>query len=290
MNKLLQWSTANTSAPTASSQPVQKPPLSKNDAAWLNNAFPDPYEAPKALLAHLSNTPPPTPSDATEILAELEDLFADLNHAINLKSLNALPPLISHATSPSFSVRAAALSALATALHNLPVAQTQFYEASGQTVLVSALLDQHASVRAKGVRLAGALLRNAPGETWALLTRLGVVTALAARVADEDASVRHRALFFLAHAPGTGCERFAWVVAEDRALVEAVVRAVGADDFDEAAVAAGALAVLVGVDETLVGRAGEALRAAESRVEKAGKDETEELREMLGELRKVIGA
>lgn len=173
--------------------------------------------------------------------------------------------------------------------------QAHFFKESGHDLLPESLRHEDAAVRAKAVRIAVALLRHAPPETWKLLTNVGVVPALAALLQDKDETVRKRMLFFLKTASGTGCEPFAVAVAGRAELVDSIFDIVENAAAAEAELACGALITLVGVDRSIASRVRSFAKKSMERVRngcRKGEEEADldELRSALEALWALVGS
>lgn len=257
LNKFLQWSTAHSVPPTESSAGREKvvsktPEQLATDREWLDTAFPDMFGDVKRLVALLTDEKNPlTTEEKVEALESLEELFADLNYAVNIDKLGALEPILECAAAEQAEVRTAAVWALGSALQDLQEVKEVFMKRDGHETLARCLADENHKVRAKAVMASSALLRNSSKEIRDRFAEIGGIAALRRVLADDNIFVRRRARFFLQHAPVTGNEEFIKGLLEDQNAVAALSESVAALDVEDVAdveAAVGALQVLVDTD------------------------------------------
>lgn len=269
MNRLLQWGAANSSGPEAAAAAAERlatrtPEQLSADRAWLDNAFPDMFDEVKYLTSLLTGIPvkpdAPAPADPAKLTADelvdilngVEEYMADLNFAINIAKLGTLAPVVDLASShASPDVRAAALWVLSTAMQNVGDVKTQVVAGGGVAPIVAGLRDARHAVRAKAVGASSAMLSHGDAAVRAAFQDAGGLGPLVAVCADENARVRRRAMFMLAHAHTSGLRWVVEAVLADAGVVKGIVGVLEqAESGDAAEVEAvcGGLAAMVACD------------------------------------------
>lgn len=257
LNKFLQWSTAHSAPPGAQSGGPDKV-HSKTaeqlaaDREWLDAAFPDMFGDVKRLVALLTDEKDPlSTEEKVEALEGLEEMFVDLNYAVNIDKLGALEPILNCAKAEQPEVRAAAVWALGSALQDLQEVKHVFMSRNGHETLATCLGDDSHTVRAKAVMASSALLRHSSKEIQDRFAEIGGTASLRKLLSDDNILVRRRARFFLQHAPVTGNEAFVRDLLDDQNAVASLSESIAELDVDDVAdveAAVGALQVLVGTD------------------------------------------
>lgn len=257
LNKFLQWSTAHSDPPESSSTAPDKSSTKTSeqlatDREWLDAAFPDMFGDVKRLVALLTDEKQPLETEEkVQALEGLEEMFVDLNYAVNIDKLGALEPILECAKAEQPEVRTAAVWALGSALQDLQEVKVVFMERDGHETLSRCLGDENHKVRAKAVMASSALLRHSSKEIRDRFAEVGGTTSLRRLLADDNTLVRRRARFFLQHAQVTGNEDFVRELLDDQNAVAALSESISALDVDDVAdveAAVGALQVLVDTD------------------------------------------
>lgn len=295
LNKLLQWSTANSANDSGiPSEGYQKavekdPEQVEADRQWLDAAFPDMYAEIKVLIGMLEKEDVST-DETVDVLEGLQEYFADLNYAVNIDKLGALDPILRCTKEESACVRAAAVWVLGTALQDLDEVKQTFMKKDGHLVLAEALKDADATVRAKAVMASSALLRNSDQDIHRKFKEAGGVMSLRYLISDANVQVRRRARFFLQHAPVTGNAAFVTDLLVDRNAIAAFSESfeqLSLDDVFDVEAAVGALGVLVDADKQgLLQVAPELPGIVDALVEKCG---DHDLSDMLAGLSSRLG-
>lgn len=258
LNKLLQWAAANsaedkdakpgaTNTTSAAKAPLPVDQLRK-EREWLDAAFPDVNEGLRQLVSQLDSEDASVRLDA---LSELQEFFLDLNHAVNIERLGALPPLMRLASPSNDNTeeRALAVWCLGTAMQHVDSLKRLFVERRVHELIAAALTDSSTppAVRAKAVMAASALLRNAGDKVTTAFDDAGGTAALCRAASDEHVPTRRRARFFLAHASPDFVARF---VADGPAVAAFAdsLADLSADDYADVEPAMGAVDAIVDAD------------------------------------------
>ena len=239
LNKMLQWSTANSSTTTnGKSEAVDEKTFKEkvNDREWMEQLFPDMFGPVKALVAVLndSNT---SAEKKVEVLEALEDYMQDMNYAVNVDKLGALDPVLALARDEgNEDVRVNALWVLGTCLQDLEEVKKTFVEKDGCTVLVDGLkCSECARVRAKAVMATSALLRNTSNNIRKRYFEIdGSKSKFLDCLFDENGNVQRRALFFLENCATNGNSWFAQEVFQDQSTFERLTQELESVDVRDA--------------------------------------------------------
>lgn len=254
LNKLLQWSTAQSdnSAQSSTSKhvPAKSPAQLERDKEWLDAAFPDMYAEIKALVKILKqqDLDGETVVDALE---GLQEYFLDLNYAVNIEKIDAVDPVLSRFRSERPAIRAAAIWVVGTAMRDLQEVKDIFMRHDIHVLLAQSLKDDDDKVRAKAVMASSALLRHSTTDIQSQFDEAGGSAALHLALSDANIQVRRRARFFLQHALATGNATFVEQLITDRNAVVALstsVQQLDVNDVADVEAAVGALTVLVETD------------------------------------------
>lgn len=256
LNKLLQWSAANTTSSTENpSEGRQKavtktPEQLRTDKEWLDAAFPDMFAEVRKLIELIQDDSLGV-DQTIDALEGLEEYFIDLNYAINIEKLGAVKPLLYHAESDEPEIRAAAVWVIGSSMRDLPEVKDIFMRKDVHRLLADRLQDDDATVRAKAVMASSALLRYSSKEIQDKFKEAGGTTTLKHLLSDKNVNVRRRARFFLQHAPTTGTAGFVHELLHDRNAIAALSESITDLDVDDVAdveAAIGAMDVLISTD------------------------------------------
>ena len=256
LNKLLQWSAANTTGSAENTSDGRQKAISKTpeqlraDKEWLDAAFPDMYAEVRKLIELIEDDS--LGDDQTiHALEGLQEYFIDLNYAVNIEKLGAVKPLLYHAESDVPEIRTAALWVIGSSMRDLPEVKDIFMRKDVHRLLSHRLQDDDAIVRAKAVMASSALLRHSSKEIQDKFKEAGGTATLKHLLADKNANVRRRARFFLQHAPATGTPEFVDELLHDRNAIAALSESItdlDVDDVGDVEAAIGALDVLISTD------------------------------------------
>lgn len=255
LNKLLQWSTAN-SDPNANvagpSEVLHKTAEDlEKDREWLDAAFPDMFAEIKGMVRML--TEEKLDDDMTvEVLEGLQEYFMDLNYAVNIDKIGALDAVLRCAESDSADVRATAVWVIGTAMQDLQEVKDLMMAKEAHVLLTERLKEDNAKVRAKAVMASSALIRHSSEDMQSKFKQVGGMAILRRLLSDDNVQVRRRARFFLQHAPATGNSDFVADLLVDRNAMVALsssIEELDVEDVADVEAAVGALDVLVESDK-----------------------------------------
>lgn len=262
LNRLLQWSAANSDGPEAAAATAERlksrtPEQFKEDRAWLDAAFPDMFSDVKQLTSILTGKPvskdgpvPPSPDTLSddviiECLNGIEEYMADMNYAINIEKLGTLAPVVKFATHPTPGVRVAALWVLGTAMQGVAEVKKQVLSGGGLPPVISGLADAQHAVRSKACMAASALLKHSDPSVCKAFVDAGGLSPLLRTTGDDVASVRRRSQFLLQHAESSGLSWLVDALLSDATAVKRLVASLAnadASDSGEVEAAIGAIA------------------------------------------------